>query len=514
MTSSAEPLLQLATAAHDTLTHAELTLLSDAATARFTFHADAPEPPADITSVDEVRLRQVWGEDRIIRSSVIRWLYTDAKARERVQARQVRVRGCLIVGPLAWNDAQLPWPLDFRDCVLGGGLDLRRCSIPSISLFNCRFPEIQCLASTIAGDLTIHTCRADWPLNITATRIGGSVSCFASKRIEISGDGAVIGGEVTLEGLEYAAEDRLTLVLRNAQVGGRFILHAATGLGLLRLDRTTFGGDLSITRVTFERRDYPNGLVAEDAIVHGDLFWAPEAINDRTLLNLQGARVKSFGDTASGWVKYGNLSVNGFQYTRLLRLTLSGDHLMVSDEDTDASGRLGWLTAQPLRSLTRQPYEELAKWLRSKGLEREAVRVLISGERDLRASRHDTRLARVWSGVLRLTTGYGYDPLRSIAWIIAEVVIGAVVFKLAFDHRALVDTTDKGARTTFNPFFYSLDVFLPIVDFNQAQFWIPTGHGLLGAVTQWFAWFHIAVGWMLSTLAVAGFSGLVRTDKK
>ena len=60
---------------------------------------------------------------------------------------------------------------------------------------------------------------------------------------------------------------------------------------------------------------------------------------------------------------------------------------------------------------------------------------------------------------------------------------------------------------------YSLDTFLPIVDFGQQQRWQPNTNGGLG----WFAlvayWFEVASGWFISTLFVIGFTRLVRTDQ-
>jgi hypothetical protein len=34
----------------------------------------------------------------------------------------------------------------------------------------------------------------------------------------------------------------------------------------------------------------------------------------------------------------------------------------------------------------------------------------------------------------------------------------------------------------------------------------------IGSVLRWYRWSHILAGWLLTTLAVAGFTGLVRKD--
>ncbi|WP_210407761.1 hypothetical protein, partial [Hydrocoleum sp. CS-953] len=68
---------------------------------------------------------------------------------------------------------------------------------------------------------------------------------------------------------------------------------------------------------------------------------------------------------------------------------------------------------------------------------------------------------------------------------------------------------------------YSLDTFIPIVDLHQQTYWLPNpkkGREIplilfkvkTGALLKWYLWVHIVFGWILTSLWVAGFSGLVR----
>ncbi|MBZ0325221.1 MAG: hypothetical protein K8F57_03405, partial [Alphaproteobacteria bacterium] len=63
-----------------------------------------------------------------------------------------------------------------------------------------------------------------------------------------------------------------------------------------------------------------------------------------------------------------------------------------------------------------------------------------------------------------------------------------------------------------DPMIYSLDVLLPIVDLHQESYWLPSVNKPYGALARWYMWLHIAVGWIFTTLAVAGFTGLVKKD--
>jgi hypothetical protein len=50
---------------------------------------------------------------------------------------------------------------------------------------------------------------------------------------------------------------------------------------------------------------------------------------------------------------------------------------------------------------------------------------------------------------------------------------------------------------------YTLDTFLPIINFGQKDKWMPNPH--LGV------WGHIGLGWLLTTLFVAGLTPIVRS---
>jgi hypothetical protein len=59
-----------------------------------------------------------------------------------------------------------------------------------------------------------------------------------------------------------------------------------------------------------------------------------------------------------------------------------------------------------------------------------------------------------------------------------------------------------------------------VVELEMQEHWIPDEpqsdglpwHERIGVWTRAYLWLHIALGWALSLLAVAGFSGLVKSD--
>jgi hypothetical protein len=72
----------------------------------------------------------------------------------------------------------------------------------------------------------------------------------------------------------------------------------------------------------------------------------------------------------------------------------------------------------------------------------------------------------------------------------------------------------------FQAFVHSLDTLLPIVDLKQKGYRLPNANQaenlIRGISFRWggllriYLWVHILFGWILTTLWVAGFTGIVR----
>jgi hypothetical protein len=101
------------------------------------------------------------------------------------------------------------------------------------------------------------------------------------------------------------------------------------------------------------------------------------------------------------------------------------------------------------------------------------------------------RLAsRVWGALLSTTCRYGYEPSRSIVWLVSYWVAASLGLMLFWHQFTYTEKTD--------PFFFLIDRLMPFVDFPQNANVLATG---------WEAWAVLAitvVGWVLATAAVAG----------
>ncbi len=72
--------------------------------------------------------------------------------------------------------------------------------------------------------------------------------------------------------------------------------------------------------------------------------------------------------------------------------------------------------------------------------------------------------------------------------------------------------SDPASYPRFNTFSDSSDTLFPVVSLEIHNYWIPDDTKPFGMLARWYLWAHIIAGWALTLLAVAGFSGLIKTD--
>jgi hypothetical protein len=207
-----------------------------------------------------------------------------------------------------------------------------------------------------------------------------------------------------------------------------------------------------------------------------------------------------------------------------------------------------------------QPYRQLAAVLRAQGLDRDAKTVLIEMARDRRKWGKEGSRLRQW--LLWATIRNGYQPIRAGLLLIILWILGYTAFGIGYNLHLMVPT-DKDANTAFlgtgkvlsnyEPFCavtYAIDTSLPIINFGQREKWHPaaaaqstgtlapdlgdpvcdasvmarlfhqitrrwfhwTDAGEVDFVSTWLPrvrWVYVAIGWFLTTMFVAGISGLV-----
>lgn len=442
-----------------------------------------------------------WQHARTIRADLIRWLYVDPGALGMVALTGVRVGGARVEGKLDLSRIKMDLPLELHNCAIPGGVDLSNADVRLIDFRGSWTGPISGNSLVVRGDLLLRRgFHSDGAIDLTGARIQGTLS---------------------LNNATVLSQRDLSVVLASATIGGDALFIDFHTNKLVVASLTTIGGNLAFIRAEFKGgRPYTSGLEAINTRVRGALAWTqigPKPSDVR--LDLTFARVGALADEAASWPTF--VFMNEFVYDKFDE---------VDETPKDLPSRLTWLAKQP--EFRPQPYLQLAKILAGVGRADDATTVLILKERRqreeaARAGQWPVPLfKRGWSWFLRWTIGYGYLPMRAIGWSAVIVVFGWIIFWRGY-RAALIVPSEKDACVSFietgtlplhyqpfSSFVYSLETFLPFVDLRQGKHWFPTGrsgrgHRLFAGCLLWYLRFHILSGWLLSTLFVAGFTGLI-----
>ncbi len=98
--------------------------------------------------------------------------------------------------------------------------------------------------------------------------------------------------------------------------------------------------------------------------------------------------------------------------------------------------------------------------------------------------------------------GYGRSALTPFLWSCLFVLLGS----FAFHKRThMIEVEDSGKPPEFSAAWYSLEMFLPIVDLGMAKAWRPSTRLL-----QTYARVHQIAGWVLVPVTLAAITGVAR----
>lgn len=419
------------------------------------------------------------------------------------------------------------------------------------------------------GDLNCIGARLfnndGWALNADGLRAEGHIFLRGAR---VSGGvrlgRARIGGDFDCDDARLINRGRLALYADGLQTDGYVFLRRARIKGEVRMLAARIGLDLSCIGTTVSNPGAVAVNLGSTRIERG--FYLRHDDSGRSAritgtLDLGVTEIGHINDHPDSWPEgAGSLILDRCVYGAFTGHAVS------------AQERLCWLRRQDASRFDQefwpQPYEQCAKVLREMGHPEDAREILIEKERLQRAALRRrlresgglwARLQATWHGfwdpVLGATVRYGRQPLFAGWWLLGFWFLGFVVFQAAADAGAIKPNTPVVLRSAewmacspayvagpgqpplrwrssdasqlecferqgearsypqFNAGLYSLDTLLPIVSMEMQGFWIPDDRNEpFGKLARWYLWWQIFVGWALSLLAVAGFSGLVKSD--
>ncbi len=483
--------------------------------------------------------------DIVVRSDLLRWICTDGRIASAIGRRGLELERARITGGLDLDYCAVGFPVDFRQCSFEGTISLNYAELRSLTFSGGRADGFSAQAARIKGDLFLSngfTVRGETKL--TASDISGNLVCTGGS-FDGNGAKAFNGNRMTVGGSVYLDQGfgaRGEVQLIDAQIGGNL---SCSGARILNKDHDALSGDRTVIDGSVYFRDkfstdgmirFPgarikgqlsfegsifltggrSGLFAQNLRVEEAFFWRDLSITPETEIDLSHAYVGQLCDDSAGWPAPGGLLLDGFEYKSIADVS-----------PHDASSRSDWLRRQPDNSFRPQPFEQLAAVLRREGHEDEARTILIEKQRSRIELGNLSAWSAAWNRLLGVTLGFGYKPQRVLIFIVLFLILGTVLFgagysndvmapvkeRVFMDPAYLLDREIPEPYPVFNAFMYSLDSFLPIVDLHQESFWLPNANrGGWGVFLVWYLRVHIVVGWVLTSLAILGFSGLVRKD--
>lgn len=462
--------------------------------------------------------QHVEGDQKVlaIRADVIAFLCKNRDTLALVPTRGLHFENLAIEGTLDLSFAKLGVPLSFENCRFdrqGGRLSLRQGNFLSISISQCSdLPGINARGVSVEHSLIFES------------------QCLA----EIDLKNADIGNDLYFEGAVLEVADpasRSCLYGRNARINGDVILDRATTNGRIDLQGVSIGGMFSAQEARFETAasehelpllDLSGATIGrevdfEDSLLGGQLRLADADVTkavrlhqlvsgSRPGLDLSGLSCSRLSLDASARPARGKLKLHGCHF---------GDINLVDVGEPEIETYLQWIRSATSDKFSEQPYEHLAGVLKKQGKDDIARALLIAKVEDSPTRSTVDALIRDLSWMV----GYGYSPLRAVWLALAVIFFGFIVFRTAYRRGLLVVKVNNAPARLKTPnltlLMYSVDVFVPLVDFGVGPAYVPgkVDAGMEASEVTLFRiyyWFHVAAGWLICTVAVAGLTGLVR----
>lgn len=355
---------------------------------------------------------------------------------------------------------------------------------------------------SVGGNIEARDTRIEGSLLMPGATIGATLDLRASR--------------LTSTGQRKGGGPKSSLDIRGAQIAHDLICAAGRNPfcaeGGVRMHRAVIGRGATFDGAILGSDTADNalnafGMTAQDLIL--TLGEPPEG----TVI-LRHAHCATLADNAAFWRARTTIDLEEFRYDALAEpIALKDDHRVRT--------RIRWLE-QTLGHDTYRPgpYDQLATMLRDAGNEEHAATVLMAKQvrryRALAGGYHRVLapLVLLWSWLQRWMVGYGYRPMRALGWLVLLLVLGSIWFSVHVEDctgfvagtrlagHCSVSVDDTGL--VWNPFLYTVDLLVPIIDFGNKGRWHMTG------IDQWVSSAFIAAGWILATTVAAGLTRLIR----
>ena len=502
--------------------------------------------------------------NRQISARFLRTILLESPWRDVIPFYGVRIIGAIVTGELNLDFGVLKGPLQLDHCefrskisMLGttvpkqfsmvgshfhGPLELERLEVlgpaflrgikteSTFSLFNARTQDAldlggaefasdaKLIGVVTTGFLDLRGVRAEG-VNLQQAKVGRSLELAGARfagpltltSIKVTGD-VLVHSVVAESGLDarYAQFGELLQIL-DTEIEGDLILYGvSTGSHLQLADSKVSGSvDLQESRVggRLHIHNSHTGAIDADGIdVVRDVDFSGSEIASATLVGARVGGALRLADEkgAAVWIgtgeldlrysRFGSVDVGDLgSWPRTYRLAgLTYQRLADSTSGSDAQAmQLNHLVQWLNRAYySPQPYDQLADVLADAGLLDDATDIRFEGRRRQIRDGTGSLLAKAGLVLLQYTVGFGYRSYYAAGWATLFVLCGWFVARRS-----------QVGRQQGLGFFYSLDLFLPIVELRKLHYEVE-----LETPARWYFYFHHILGFVVGTLLLAGLT--------
>jgi len=308
--------------------------------------------------------------------------------------------------------------------------------------------------------------------------------------------GAEISGDFVADGATFKAPDPAAdfdslrvnggAFFRNANLNGRLKLWKANVLDLFLEGFQQDAAELDLSEAVIQRELSIRGLNVQD-------FTAPwlSVPGHATLRDIGIERVIDLGQASFKHLSLDLRKKRG-PGRHLLRLDgMRYDGLDSPEQEKNLIEEAPFLADQ---------YLQLEAFLRTHGYSDSADKVQLNMKRHERHELPKWSLSW-WANLLQdLAFCYGTCPQRPFYWCGFVVFLGYLVF----NRKERMDPQNpENASKYYSPFWYSLDLFAPVIDLQVATVWAPKQDWTFG---RQYARLQRVLGWILIPVALAGMN--------
>ena len=465
-----------------------------------------------------------------LRSSFLEELLTASRTGAQVHYRGVQIKNGVVAGPVNLRGATIKLDVSLQDCVFEDAVD---CSLAhferNLFLQGTRFAG--------KADFTYAEIANILVANDTHFESGTEAAIFQSLKIgrdaffsratfagKVDFSYSSLGGDLVGRGIQLLSDQ--PAAFNNMKVGGSFSLRedviSAEGTerrqstifnGTAGFGFTTVGGHFDADRIRFEKVSDAVTFDADSLTVTGHIL-----LREAVCKGVADFRhTHAGGDFEVSQTEFGqppnfyNLHVGDsafFVQTRISGLAnFAGmTYQMIDAEADDDLKELFDSHSQYAANV----YANLDEAFRRRGETELAKAFYVAGKERNRGEewRKNGSLGEWgWDYIQDKGAGYGRHLERALYWSIGFIIAGSLVFGRE-KWMETQNAEDAGRyQGRYRPFWYSLALFLPIVELPDAKIWMPDRNRKF---RRFYMRLHIILGYLLIPIGLAAWTGIIK----